>query len=64
MLHAGWDTRSLAEMGGGKDAGIVLGHDPHAIKDRMIADAIFAAKLVARPIGRDADTIQSKRKMA
>lgn len=32
-------------MGGGKDAGIVLGHDPHAIKDRMITDAIFATDL-------------------
>lgn len=42
MLRAGWDVKTVAEMGGWKDAGIVLKHYAHAIKDRTITDAIFA----------------------
>ncbi len=41
MLRAGYDVKTVAEMGGWKDAGIVLKHYAHAIKDRTITDAIF-----------------------
>ncbi|WP_265502207.1 tyrosine-type recombinase/integrase [Paracoccus beibuensis] len=42
MLHAGFDVKTVAEMGGWMDAGIVLKHYAHAIKDRTVTDAIFA----------------------
>lgn len=42
MLHAGFDVKTVAEMGGWKDASIVLKHYAHALKDRTVTDAIFA----------------------
>lgn len=41
MLQAGYDVKTVAEMGGWKDATTVLRTYAHAIKDKTVTDAIF-----------------------
>lgn len=41
MLHKGFDVKTVAEMGGWKDATTVLRTYAHAIKDKTVTDALF-----------------------
>ncbi|MFN3276103.1 MAG: tyrosine-type recombinase/integrase [Paracoccus sp. (in: a-proteobacteria)] len=41
MLHKGYDVKTVAEMGGWKDAATVLRTYAHAVKDKTVSDALF-----------------------
>lgn len=41
MLHKGYDVKTVAEMGGWKDAQTVLRTYAHAIKDRTVTNVLF-----------------------
>lgn len=41
MLRKGFDVKTVAKMGGWKDAATVLKHYAHALEDRTVTDAIF-----------------------
>ncbi len=44
MLQAGFDVKTVADMGGWKDATTVLRTYAHAIKDKTVTDALFRTK--------------------
>lgn len=44
MLQAGYDVKTVAEMGGWKDAATVLRTYAHAIKDKTVTDVLFSTK--------------------
>lgn len=48
MLDAEYDVKTAAQMGGRRDAGIVLKHYPHTIEDITVTDAIFGTNLKQR----------------
>lgn len=48
MLRAGYDVKTVAKMGGWRDAGIVLKHYAHAIEDNTVTDAVFGTNLTQR----------------
>ena len=41
MLHRGFDVKTVAEMGGWKDAATVLRTYAHAVKDKTVTNALF-----------------------
>lgn len=45
MLRAGYDVKTVAKMGGWRDASIVLKHYAHAIEDRTVTEVIFGTDL-------------------
>ncbi len=45
MLRAGYDVKTVAKMGGWKDATVVLRTYAHAIEDRTVTDAVFGMDL-------------------
>lgn len=56
MLRAGYDAKTVAKMGGWKDAAIVLRTYAHAIEDQTITDAIFDTNLAQRRITKTSTT--------
>jgi len=48
MLRAGYDVKTVAKMGGWKDATVVLRTYAHAIEDRTVTDAVFGTNLAHR----------------
>lgn len=61
MLHKGFDVKTVAEMGGWKDATTVLRTYAHAVKDKTVTDVLFDT-----PVTRGAKvkpvTIRNERK--
>lgn len=45
MLRAGYDVKTVAKLGGWKDAATVLKHYAHALEDITLTDAIFGTNL-------------------
>lgn len=45
ILRARYDGKTVAKMGGWRDAAIVLKHYAHAVEDRTITDVLFATNL-------------------
>ncbi|WP_320176698.1 site-specific integrase [Roseovarius pacificus] len=60
MLQAGIDVKTVADMGGWKDATTVLRTYAHAMKDPSITNVLFGAKSVQGE-GYDLPTIRNKR---
>lgn len=60
MLRAGFDVKTVAAMGGWKDAATVLRTYAHAMEDRTITDALFDTNSAHEPAA-DAATYQKKR---
>lgn len=50
MLRAGYDVKTVALMGGWKDASIVLRTYAHAIEDRTVTDAVFERQAPERTV--------------
>lgn len=44
MLRNGFDVKTVAKLGGWKDAAIVLRHYAHALEDETVTDALFDTK--------------------
>lgn len=61
MLQAGFDVKTVAEMGGWKDATTVLRTYAHAIKDKTVTDALFRTKS-AQPQTENVATNGNKRR--
>ncbi|WP_052714855.1 site-specific integrase [Paracoccus sp. S4493] len=45
MLHMGFDVKTVADMGGWKDATTVLRTYAHAVKDKTVSDALFDTRV-------------------
>ena len=54
MLRAGYDVKTVAKLGGWRDAGTVLKHYAHAIDDPTLTDALFGTNLTHNKIGQPA----------
>ena len=48
MLRAGYDVKTVAKLGGWKDAATVLKHYAHALDDITVTDALFDTNLTQR----------------
>lgn len=48
MLRAGFDVKTVAKLGGWKDATTVLKHYAHALEDITVTDALFDTNLTQR----------------
>lgn len=60
MLRAGYDVKTVAKLGGWKDAATVLKHYAHAVDDPTLTDALFGTNLT-QPGATSAATIRKKR---
>lgn len=61
MLHAGYDEKTVAEMGGWKDAQTVLRTYAHAITDRTVTNVLFGTPAPQRA-GGDHLTFDNQRR--
>ena len=61
MLHMGMDVKTVAEMGGWKNAATVLRTYAHAVKDKTITDALFDTPATRGAINGSA-TVRTERK--
>lgn len=62
MLRRGFDVKTVAQMGGWKDAATVLRTYAHAIEDPTVTDALFDTKLAQGPQGDPATYYSQRRK--
>lgn len=61
MLRAGYDVKTVAKMGGWKDASVVLRTYAHAIEDRTVTEAVFGTNVAQRQNDGEA-SIEKERK--
>lgn len=60
MLHKGYDVKTVAEMGGWKDAATVLRTYAHAVKDKTVSDALFDTPVTQATGADDVTTHKTK----
>ncbi len=62
MLHQGYDVKTVAELGGWKDATTVLRTYAHAINDKTVTDTLFDTNL-AQPNNKNQLSYRNKRRI-
>lgn len=62
MLRARIDVKTVAKLGGWKDASIVLKHYAHALEDPTVTDAVFGTEMTQAVISEDATTNKKRKK--
>ena len=63
MLRNHFDVKTVAKLGGWKDAAIVLKHYAHALEDDTVTEAIFGTNLTQRHIQNAVSNRKTKRKL-
>ena len=61
LLRKGFDVKTVARLGGWKDATTVLKHYAHAVDNRALTEGIFGTKPAHRQATKDANTEENEK---